>query len=625
MHRTVWSIWYAALFLLSLSAAVAQSQNSAPPIDTSPQQDQASPPSSGSSSNNADEGNPVFRVKTRMVIVDVVAHDKKGQLITDLKAVDLRILEDGKEQKISVFNFQHPQDGEAAAAQAELTLPQNVFRNTPRYRPNSALNVILLDGLNSSLLEQAYVRSEMIKFLEKLPSGHPVAIYMLGKRLRLLQDFTADTESLKKVIATFRGESSHALASPTGTPEVPMTAQGWAEQTLAEKAPAMLSQMAGFAQEHSSDQLDVRLQQTLAALTSLAQMLSGYPGRKNLIWVSDGIPMNVVPEVNVSTVPVAGAASGRGSNSPAHGRRSYEEQLALLGNLFTDAQVAVYPIDARGLVGSPFFNVANPVSGAAAMGGLAAHAEGKLAEELFQAHSNMLEIAEQTGGRAFYNRNDIDTALRTGIDDGSTYYTLAYYPANKNWNGKFRKIQVSARRDGVKLRYRSGYFAVDRAEYMKQHQQLRDASFGQALGLNAPVATTVQFEAKVAPPSAESQQKVVVSYFIDPHMVSFEHGSDALEHAQVDCVANAFSSRNFDKPAKSEGTRVDAAVTSEVYRKIMASYLPCQVALELPEGQYYLRLGVRDNGTGLIGTVNAEVTVPAAQKNAQAHSGTQNH
>ena len=77
----------------------------------------------------------------------------------------------------------------------------------------------------------------------------------------------------------------------------------------------------------------------------------------------------------------------------------------------------------------------------------------------------MLDIADKTGGKAYYNRNDIDNALGDGIEDGSTYYMIGYYPQNKNWDGRFRKIEVKTRRTGIKLRYRTGYFALDRAAY----------------------------------------------------------------------------------------------------------------------------------------------------------------
>src|SRR5215469_3480040 len=200
----------------------------------------------------------VLKARTRLVIVDVLAHDKKGQIVTDLQASDFKLREDGKEQKISVFAFQHPGAVPVQSAESE-SLALNVFRNAPRFRPNSALNVILLDGLNTTLLNQGYVRSQMVSFLEKLPQGQPVAIYALGKKLRLLQDFTTDLTELKKVIQAFKAESSHVLKSPTGTPEVPMTLQGIADQIAKEFSPELRQQMQNFAQETSSNQMDFRI------------------------------------------------------------------------------------------------------------------------------------------------------------------------------------------------------------------------------------------------------------------------------------------------------------------------------------------------------------------------------
>jgi hypothetical protein len=230
----------------------------------------------------------------------------------------------------------------------------------------------------------------------------------------------------------------------------------------------------------------------------------------------------------------------------------------------------------------------------------------------------MLNIAEATGGRAFYNRNDIDTALRNGIDDGSRYYSLGYYPENKNWDGKFRKIKLAAQRSGLTLRYRTGYFAVDRATYMKNNQLQRDIDLAQALSVDAPAATAIQFQASVLAPTQETQNKVVVAYAIDPRLISFEKTTGGLEHAQMDCVVRAFTRSNGETPVKTEANRVNATLKPEVYEKITKSFFPCRVEMNLGEGHYYLRLVVRDNLSGRVGSYNAEVVVPpSASSQAQ--------
>jgi VWFA-related protein len=482
--------------------------------------------------------------------------------------------------------------------------------------------VILLDGLNSTLLEQAYVRVEMVNFLDKLPQGEPIAIYALGKKLVLLQDFTTDLTELKGVIQAFKGQSSHALSNPTGTSEVPMTLQGWALQTAQEKAPLLVTQMNSFAQDNTSDQIDIRIQHTMAALTLLARTLAGYPGRKNLIWITEGVPMSVFSDGGEVNIQNSADSSGRpvrvlpDGEAASRAGRNYASQLALIANLLADAQIAVYPVDARGLVGSQFFNVANPMSGQSAMGGAAVHAEGRQAEELFQAHTNMEDIAEKTGGKAFFNRNDIDNAVRGDMDDGSTYYSLGYYPESKTWDGKFRRIQISSKRSGLKLRYRLGYFAIDRAVYMKDHPRQQNMELDLALSPNSPIATALQFEAGVLPPSPESKNKVLLNYAVDPRAIRFERGSDGLEHAELDCGVRVFAPGKIDNPIKSEATRMTAALKPEVYQKIAQSFFPCQLSLDLPPGNYLLRLVVRDNITGLLGAVNGEVTVPPLSANA---------
>src|SRR6478672_12948222 len=123
----------------------------------------------------------VLKVKSRLVVVDVVVRDKKGAVVTDLKKENFKVTENGQEQPISVFSFQRPGEDQAPPPQ-NAGLPPNVFKNRAKFQPNRALNVMLIDALNCTLLNQAYVRSEMVKFLEKLPEGQPIAIFAMGKK-----------------------------------------------------------------------------------------------------------------------------------------------------------------------------------------------------------------------------------------------------------------------------------------------------------------------------------------------------------------------------------------------------------------------------------------------------------
>jgi VWFA-related protein len=585
------------------------------------------PGGSGSvSPQAADSGQktPSIKITTRLVIVDLVAHDKKGNVVTDLEVPDIRVLEDGKEQPVSSFAFQRPlKAAERAEEKDQAALPANIVSSVRKLPPNTALNVILLDSLNSNLLNQAYVRIEMVKFLEKLPQGQPVAVFTLGKKLHLVQDFTTDLTALKRVIAAFKGESLPLMQNPTGTSEVSMVPQGLAAQALVDKTPQLMMQIKEFAEESTADQNDVRIQYTFAALTSLGKTLSRYKGRKNLIWVSESIPMNIYAEVGTHAPVSASFGQVAERNNGRNHDRAYGDQLAYLANLLTDAQVAVYPIDARGLIGSPLYNVASNISGqgGSALGGLAMKAEGKQSEELFQSHAAMLDIADKTGGKAYYNRNDIDNALRDGIEDGSTYYMVGYYPQNKTWDGRFRKIEVKSRRPGIKLRYRTGYFAVDRAAYLAGHPEQNDLDFSQALSLESPAANTLQFEAHVNVPQGDSTT-VLLNYAIDSDDIQFTPGPDGLQHAQVDCAVRAYSRKDLEKPVKTEATKVDAALKADVFAKVKASFFPCELKIDLPAGQYVLRLAVRDSNGSTLGSGNAQVTIPAQPVTARHKTDT---
>ena len=555
------------------------------------------------------ETSAVLKVKSRLVVVDVVARDGKGVPVTDLKQEDFTVLEDGKEQKLRIFNFQQPQDSVAAVAAQPAASGMNVVDNLPHIQAGRALNVVLLDALNTSRLNQLSMREAMIKFLETLPPNEPIAVYLLSDRLRLLQDFTTDPAVLKEVVRSFKGKSSPLLTvSADGSPIAPVP-PGIAQAL----PPQMAAQIKAFQDQMTVDTTDQRVQATLVALNSLSRTLSGYPGRKNLIWLSETFPFDVM----------LASIAGRSSIN----NRNYAPEIARTGNMLSDSQVAIYPLDARGLAGSGIFNVANntdqygnSLAGATLRGGMGSEMD-RESDDRMAAHSTMNDLADRTGGRAFYNRNDLDGAVRDSITDGSTYYTLGYYPENKDWNGGFRNIQVKLRRGGVKLRYRIGYFAVDTAAFAKLNPKRQDEDFDEALSLNVPVSTALPFQALVMPPSAKTENKVIVTYHVDPHALSFETSNDGLQAVNMECAVRVFPKKNPDKPVTTEAQKMGGALNPDAYAKVMKGFFPCRDQLALQPGDYLLRLGVRDNVTGLIGTANASLTIPAESSSTNPAAG----
>lgn len=611
--------WLLNVVLIGLFCIAVQSQSNAPSTaaqasqqQSSQQQSATAPTSTAKDAQNQQqtsnddkpqkvyESSTVLKTVTRLVVVDAVVIDNKGAPISDLTANDFTVLEDGKPQKIRVFNFQHPTPvpAQAAAVQASLKLPPNVYSNVPKYDVHNTLNVVLLDALNTKATNQAYARDQMLKYLEKMPSDQPIAVYGLTTKLRILQDFTTDPKVLKALIKSMNSNNSPLLSDPTGGGEAQVYPPG-----LFDSLPQQMQQsILAFEQESASAQTEFRVEYTLAALKAIARSVAGYPGRKNLIWLSEAFPLVIDPGLDID---------GTGFNTSGS-TRDFGSDIAQTADALMNAQVAVYPIDAQGLVGNSFFTAGNNgtdrLGRSLSRGDRLGRAISNENNGFFSNHNTMNDLAERTGGKAFYNRNDVDAAIGHSIDDGSTYYTLAYYPENKNWDGKFRKISIKVARSGVKVRNRLGYYASD-PRGGGFDLKARQSAFAEALDLDFPISTGLLFEAGVVQPSPKTENKVMINFAVDPHAIAFENRGDGLQHASVGCAVHIYTEKG--KSVRTELSGIDAALKPDMYQKVLAGRFPCQNKIVLAPGNYILRFGVIDNSTGLLGTANARVTVLA--------------
>ncbi len=593
-----------AIAIVPLAQQTLPPAGQAPATTAAPQAPaQAEPESQGTAT--------VLKVKTRLVIVDVIAVDHKGVPVTDLKADDFTVTEEGKQQTIRSFNFQQPSQvpGQPAAL-VPITLSANRITNMPRFKTNSALNVLLIDGINVSNINQKYAREEMVKFLAKLPAGQPLAVYALGSKLRMLQDFTVDPAQLKAAVKKAKDNALGVRSESTNAADLP---PGMMEQM----PDGMVQQVLRFGQEQAINQMDERVRLTLEQLGALARNLAGYPGRKNLIWLSEAFPNYIIP----SSTDIGFKANTIATEiqSVIH---SYQTQIDHTADLLSNAQVAVYPVDAGTLANHDVYTslsnsdsngnyLGRSARGATRqqMGSAQASEISRASEAAIASHSTMNSVADQTGGKAFYNTNNLEKAIRDSMDDGSTYYTLGYYPENKNWDGRFRKIAVKINRPGIKLHYRQGFFAVEPTDPAKQDPKILAIDMGSALDINNPISTALPFQAVVIPPSPQNGNKVQINFGIDPHAIGFELKADGLQHASVDCGVRAYSKSG--DALRTQGSTFDAALAPEQYQKVMRMIFPCNQTLELPPGEYFLRLAVRDKNNGLIGTANGSTTVPA--------------
>jgi len=494
-----------------------------------------------------------FRATTRLVILDLVATDAAGRTVPDLRPEEVHVFENGKEQTKRDFSFLQATP-ENAGERVELHLPPDVFTNVPQYKGNTSFNIILFDVLNTSFPNMAYAHDQVIKYLDSTPPNQPTAIYALGSKLWMLHDFTTDHEALKEVMRKFKGQGSKlVVTSPDEN-----------------KAYQHKSTFTTMGVDHAVA--------TLEAFRSLARVMAGYKGRKNLIWISESFVVDTMPDIQAPRGPFF--------------LDNYSRFVEQTSDAMMEAQIAIYAIDAGALSGETFRPMLNR----------------------FSAQSSLREMAERTGGKAFMRRNDQDLGIRSSIDDGSSYYTTSYSPSNKTWDGRLRKIEVKTSRPGVKLRYRQGYFAsVEPSAAPATKEDTKEASidFAQALDPDLPVATGLIFQAQVVPPSEKTNNKVLINFALDPHLIAFSAREDGLHHAEVSCIAWAFPVKG--KPIGSGGSTIKAAVDTPTFNKLMQANVPCRQTLDLQPGNYMLRLGVIDQMTRHIGALTAWVTVPGEE------------
>ncbi len=406
--------------------------------------------------NSAQEpaGEKVLKSESPLVVLDVVVTDKKVQPVHGLKSSDFTVFE--KDEKMTLQSFEEYRVDQApppAPPPAEQALVPNVFTNIPDTRSDGPLNVLLMDALNTAMADQMYVREQMLEYVKKVPQGTRIAIFGLSNRLYMLQNFTTDPAILKADVQMFRAEK---VSLPGGADMGTIGTHGLFEKNLA-----------------------FRGAYTRAAVENLARYLSGLPGRKNLIWFAGSFPL--------------GAMSDGDRENRFGAMANFADDEKWIANLLTRDRVAVYPIDARGLFSNPEWSAAvgTPPGPNSEVNFLAQRADNKI---------TMNMLAERTGGKAFYDTNGLKEAVQDAINHGSNYYTLAYAPTNRKWDGRYRSIRVTVAESGVRLFYRQGYFAYDpNAPRPHGAQTLPMSVMDSAMLLGEPNPTQIPFMAKVVP------------------------------------------------------------------------------------------------------------------------------
>jgi hypothetical protein len=285
---------------------------------------------------------------------------------------------------------------------------------------------------------------------------------------------------------------------------------------------------------------------------------------------------------------VRGAGTAAAEQRQLHGQEIKDAESRL-----ANAGVAIYPVDLRGLVcGMESLAEANERRDTDANGAGLAKTAIKQAGSLEASQGTMREVAAETGGKAYMNQNEIRQGVALAVSDNKASYEIGYYPENKKWDGKYRKIAIKVAQNGTQIRHRKGYFALDL-------MPTRDINFEQdvaaVLEVGAP-ATQISFMAKTNP---ADPGKIRVMFLVDAHTLSAENTSDGKK-MNVSLYASA-----YDANGKNLGTRslkVDRVFDAATYQQILDKGMMVPIDMDLPAGANQLRLAVLDNKTGFIGT-----------------------
>ncbi|MCU1271998.1 MAG: hypothetical protein JWN74_3292 [Acidobacteriaceae bacterium] len=535
-----------------------------------------------------------LHVSTRMVTVEVVARDH-GRPAIGLTANDFQIFDqpagfrkEKREQKIAAFRALGITDLGSRDSNS-LQVPAGVYTNLVTVQKDPVPpTMILVDGLNTDITSQMQVHQQMLHMLGSLPEDVPVAVFLLGRRLRMLQSFTTDPKLLKSALEKASTVEANGLrqADPRDDPG---SLSSFQEEMTGVSSDALQR----FEQEAYAFTMDIRVRETIEALRSIALHVAGYPGRKNLLWISSSFPIAINPDIN--------------SFDPFRGYASEVQELA---SILGDAKIAVYPIDPGGAQPPSAMQASRRSRGR--FGGRSADALSRESQMQMNSRATMEILAGDTGGEICTDNNDLGYCVRKAVKDSSAFYEIAYYPDSSEWHGEFHKIIVKTTHPGLHLAYRQGYFARPRGGDASD-PKAATAQIQQAACEDFLTATSVSMAVRVLTP--DSPQTLKYWVMIDPEMISFPSATE--NGRQLDLMIAACTFDKSGKPVQLLEDPIRRKLTDHEYKTLLAQhFVPHTFQMATRPGTAMVRVLVKDIPSGRIGSVN----VPYQQAPAPAAS-----
>jgi len=501
--------------------------------------------------------------------------DKPGQPVENLQQQDFRVFDEDQLQQIAVFSSsKSPASDSSSPPPPAPFVFSNRFDSSGQTPPT--VTIILFDALNSAIEDQLHARQQIINLLHQLHTQDHVAIYVLSTRLFVVNDFTQDTASLLEAIEKFQGAPSATLETSSGDPAARATIAPTqrSDQASVSRAADFFDSLSGQFRDFSAAQ---RAETTAAAIEALANHVTRIPGRKNLVWVSGSFPMTLGYDADSLFMP------GRE-------HRSFGQELERTSRALNQANMAVYPVDTRGLLALSSYNLATAPRFTPSFPGPARDPGPDTGN-----FDTMNLLADRTGGKPFFNTNDLQGAVRRAVSDSRFTYTLGFYPTHGTWDGKFHALKVAVGPKGLTLRYRKGYFATPEPPRTSAEN---DAALHAAI--DSPVEWTnlgLQVALKTFDPVSRSLQL----------QIGFE--TRELSLLPVNGLWNDTLLLTFrqlaagNKFITGETQTLPLNLKPEAYEKLQQIGTKFTGRITLAPGALYLRILAQDSGSGAIGTI----------------------
>ncbi len=517
---------------------------------------------------------PRFTITTNVVVVNVTVLDRNGKPVENLTKDDFLLYEEGKLQKLQAADFQKLND-QVLPPSDQVKTPEpprgynpDVEKPTGRSERLSKyqdrrLMVLFFDFGSMQPAEQIRSREAAIKFLTtQMTASDMVSILTYGNELKTVQDFTSDRDLLIATINKFRaGDSSeNATFADEGADAQDQSGQFVADET-----------------EFNIFNADLKL----AALEDAARTLGQYPEKKALIYISSGIQKNGVDN---------------------------QSQLRVTVNTAVRANVAFYPIDARGL--SALVPGGDATQQGAAGNNLYSGAgQNSLRNNFVNQQETLATLAIDTGGKALLDSNDLTEGMRQVQKDFPSYYTLSYASSNTALNGAYRRIQVKlAPRLAdlhARLDYRQGYYGT--TTFRRMSESDKDAQLSQALISDNPV-TDLPIAVEVDYFRVSKDKYFVPITVKIPGSALVFQGKGAKQATELDFIAEVFDARN--RSAAAVRDTIPLKVSTGVAGQVTQKSIQYDTGVTLTPGAYKLRFVARENGDGKVGTFETPFTIP---------------